>query len=386
MLKVNAEPDKELIQALGASDPSSSFRLCQRRMLRLSNGVEAVALSIAMVTSDRHPGGIQKAYENYAVALDRLGCSTHFVLPAQAPSVKALRSRFPLANIYPLGPIELMLMRRLGWVPPGLSEVLRRCQLVITHNNYLCRPLKTTRLPVVAVSNSDKLKGAEFADALICFSTRSAHAARLALPKVSVHLLPHYFECPQSENLFLKRENGPLVVSTAARLVARKGVEDFIQMAGRLKSVYPSALFLIAGAGEQETQLRQLNAQLGDPAKFIGWQSVSDLANRTDIYCLTSRVESFGYALCEMMAHGVPCVASACNGPLQIVGSSPAALMFEPGDVEALSSHVAGLMESQALRMKLSAAGHDRICSDEFSTARFDRRLQDVFNSLVVAD
>jgi glycosyltransferase involved in cell wall biosynthesis len=137
------------------------------------------------------------------------------------------------------------------------------------------------------------LKGAEFADALICFSTRSAHVARLTHPKVSVHLLPHYFECPQSENLFLKRENGPLVVSTAARLVARKGVEDFIQMAGRLKSVYPSASFLIAGAGEQETQLRQLNAELGNPAEFIGWQSVSDLAGRTDVYCLTSRVESF---------------------------------------------------------------------------------------------
>lgn len=355
-------------------------------MYRMSNGVEAVTLSIAMVTSDRHPGGIQKAYENYAVALDRLGCSTHFIVPAQAPSVGVLRSRFPLANFHPLGPIELMLMRRLGWVPPALSKVLRRCQIIITHNNYLCRPLRSTKLPLVAVSNSDKLKGAEFADALICFSTRAADAAKLALPKVKVHLVPHYFECSQPENLFLKRESGPLVVSTAARLVARKGVEDFIQMAGRLKRVHPSASFLIAGAGEQKTELRQLNAQLGDPAEFIGWQSISDLAGRTDVYCLTSRVESFGYALCEMMAHGVPCVASACNGPLQIVGSGPAALMFEPGDVDALTSHVAGLMETRSLRMQLSAAGHDRICSDEFSTSRFDRRLQDVFNSLVVAD
>jgi glycosyltransferase involved in cell wall biosynthesis len=59
--------------------------------------------------------------------------------------------------------------------------------------------------------------------------------------------------------------------------------------------------------------------------------------------------------------------------------------MFEPGDVDALTSNVAGLMETRSLRMKLSAAGYERIRSEEFSTAQFDRRLQDVFNSLVVA-
>jgi glycosyltransferase involved in cell wall biosynthesis len=70
--------------------------------------------------------------------------------------------------------------------------------------------------------------------------------------------------------------------------------------------------------------------------------------------------EPFGQVIVEAMASGVPVVASAAGGPLEIVTDDVDGLLTSPGDVGELAFALSRLDHDPALRRRLTQGGFRR--------------------------
>ena len=156
----------------------------------------------------------------------------------------------------------------------------------------------------------------------------------------------------------------------------RKGLEVLLEALGRTSL---DMTVWVAGEGEATEALRRRHT---DPR--IEWLGRIDDHERdrrmagADVFCAPSLGgESFGIILLEAMAAGTAVVASAIGGYRKVAGApapdgsvpeEPAAVLFEPGDPDALAASLGSVMGDEELRMALVRSGLQR-------AARFDMEL-----------
>ena len=117
---------------------------------------------------------------------------------------------------------------------------------------------------------------------------------------------------------------------TVTRLQAHKGHRYLIEAAHQVAKTHPDVLWLIVGKAsgrEQEAYLESLKAQVREAKlesvfRFLGFVSDSDLAAlRREAYSLVHPAvsEGYGLVLIESMAAGIPVIAAAADGPVEIL-------------------------------------------------------------------
>ena len=89
---------------------------------------------------------------------------------------------------------------------------------------------------------------------------------------------------------------------------------------------------------------------------FLGYRADTERIYRAaDVCVIPSRWEGFGLVAVEAMASGVPVVASDLPGLREVVGD--AALLFPPGDAEALARQIRRLLDSPELKAECVRKG-----------------------------
>ena len=162
-----------------------------------------------------------------------------------------------------------------------------------------------------------------------------------------------------------------LLVTLAGRINRMKGQGLLLEAASELKrrGLAGSILFLIIGgpAPGQEDLPGQLKKQaemagLSDQCRFIPFvDDVWPIWFATDIAVVPStEPESFGMVAIEAMAAGVPVIAAAHGGVLDIVVHEETGLLFPPRDALALADAIANLALNKPLRLSLGSAGARR--------------------------
>ena len=66
--------------------------------------------------------------------------------------------------------------------------------------------------------------------------------------------------------------------------------------------------------------------------------------------------EAFGLSIVEALAHGTPVIASATDGPSEILDDGRYGVLTAPGDADALARAIADLLEDDGRRSRLAAA------------------------------
>ncbi|MFD5815465.1 glycosyltransferase family 4 protein [Streptomyces sp. NPDC127038] len=160
---------------------------------------------------------------------------------------------------------------------------------------------------------------------------------------------------PARRDAALRRElapNGELIVGYVGRLAPEKHVE-LLSGVCELDGVK----VVVVGDGPSEAGLR--GALPG--AVFLGRRTGGELARifaSLDVFAHTGPFETFCQTVQEAMASGVPVVAPAAGGPLDLVDHGRTGLLVPPRDADAVRDAVRTLAVDPALRAAYGAAGH----------------------------
>jgi phosphatidylinositol alpha 1,6-mannosyltransferase len=151
--------------------------------------------------------------------------------------------------------------------------------------------------------------------------------------------------------------NGEVVVGYVGRLAIEKRVDLLAAL-----TAVGGVRLAVTGGGPMEEELR---AALPSAA-FLGMRYGADLARiyaSLDIFVHTGPFETFGQTIQEASASGLPVVAPASGGPLDLIDDGRTGYLVPPGDPDALAAAVRTLAADPALRARLGAAARRRVLS-----------------------
>ena len=175
------------------------------------------------------------------------------------------------------------------------------------------------------------------------------------------------------------------VVGFVGRLDEVKRIDTLLRAWHLLGDAVGGARLLIVGDGPERKRLEDLAGDLGiaDRVVFAGSsQNVERFLNVMDVFVMPSRAESFGLALIEAMASGLPCLASRVGGMIDIIQPENNGLFFAAGDVTALAEQLGRLLRDDDLRARLaSQARSDAV--ERYSLNRAADAFVDTYRQLV---
>jgi glycosyltransferase involved in cell wall biosynthesis len=170
----------------------------------------------------------------------------------------------------------------------------------------------------------------------------------------------------------------PVVLLSVGRAVAKKGYDDLIAALALL----PADLawrFVHIGAGAERRRLMDRAERLGLAGR-IEWRGalaqpeVLAAYRAADLFVLASKVAKDGdrdglpNVLVEAQSQGLACVATAVSGIPELIRHGREGFLAPPGDPAALAALIERLIRDPAARLRLGAAGRERV------SAVFDMR------------
>ena len=263
------------------------------------------------------------------------------------------------------------------------SALSRACQAsdrIFVHNARLIpvlQRLAKKHAPVIFIDHASKARAeTKHADYVITLSTAAQHKLVQRYPELQSRssCIHHAIALP-SESPY--QPNPIPHIVTAGRLVEKKGFACFLHAIALLRDQKLHFKVTIAGDGPQKDILQKLirELHLTDRVSLPGWVSdPSALFQSADVVCLPSLIEPFGLSLAEAMACGRACVTTDCEGPLDIVGDSGAALIVAKNNSKALANALKELLLNPEQRLQLATKARAHIAHN-FSMAALKNKL-----------
>jgi phosphatidylinositol alpha 1,6-mannosyltransferase len=154
---------------------------------------------------------------------------------------------------------------------------------------------------------------------------------------------------------------GEVLVGYVGRLALEKRVDLLAPIAAR-----PGVRLVVIGGGPAEPLLRK--ALPG--AIFLGPRQGAQLARlyaSLDVFVHSGPYETFGQTVQEAAASGVPVVAPAAGGPVDLVVDGVTGYLVPPLSATALDDAVGRLVDSPELRAQMGAAAREQVLTRSWS-------------------
>ena len=154
---------------------------------------------------------------------------------------------------------------------------------------------------------------------------------------------------------------GEVIAGYVGRLAIEKRVDLLASVAA-----LPGVRLAVTGGGPMEEELRQAIPA----AVFLGERHGEDLARiyaSLDFFVHTGPFETFGQTIQEAAASGLPVIAPAAGGPVDLVDEGVTGFLVPPGERDALAAAAARLAAEPALRAAMSEAARRRVLGRSWS-------------------
>ncbi|MFT4613216.1 MAG: sugar transferase (PEP-CTERM/EpsH1 system associated) [Bacteroidia bacterium] len=180
-----------------------------------------------------------------------------------------------------------------------------------------------------------------------------------------------------------------LVVGTVGRLTPVKDQQLLLRALAQLCRQHPDLAdrlrLLMVGDGPLREQLTQLSAELGIDEQ-VWWAGdradIPELLGAIDVFVLPSLGEGISNTVLEAMACGLPVVATAIGGNLELVEPGVNGELFPVGDEQALVDVLAGLLRSDTMRKRLGDNARKRVTQGHNWDSTVAQYL-DVYDALI---
>lgn len=163
----------------------------------------------------------------------------------------------------------------------------------------------------------------------------------------------------------------------------QKAPERFVELAARLSPAFPQAHFLLVGDGELRPRLEHLRRSFGleGHLHLLGWRrDTPRLFATAQVVTLTSRFEGLPRVLVEARCAGVPVVAMAVDGVVEVVRDGVNGFLVPPGDVVTMAERVSFLLAHPQVAADMGQAGKQGL--EEFSVERMVRDQEVLYRRL----
>jgi glycosyltransferase involved in cell wall biosynthesis len=212
---------------------------------------------------------------------------------------------------------------------------------------------------------------------------KTEYVRQLHVPPETVRVIPNGVDLPRtSDRRYLKKtlnlKAGTRIVGMVANLTPNKSQTLLISVFPELLNRCPEAVLVLIGEGRMKPRLMRMAEELGVSSRvvFMGYRhDVQKLLSGLDVGVLCSRMEIYPNSLLEMMAHGVPVVATEVGGIPEIVRHRVNGILIPPDDGRALFEALALLLSSPRLAALYGRNGKERVAV-RYSTGKMTRAFE----------
>lgn len=270
-----------------------------------------------------------------------------------------------------------------------------RARLILTEHTLLSHWLKSDRMPHRPVDRVLRwLMPVLYraADAVVGISEGVAGELEraLRLPRERITILYNPVIPADVERLCAAPltppwpEDGKPLILAAGRLSPEKGFDLLIRAFARVLERRDARLAIV-GSGPERERLEALAEELGVAGRihFPGFQgNIYPWLQRSELFALSSVIESFPTVLIEAMALGKPVVAFDCpKGPREIITPDQDGLLIPPEDPVALADGILRVLDEPGLAAQLAAGARQR--AEAFTFRRTIGAYEQLFSALL---
>jgi len=326
-------------------------------------------------------GGVQVHVKNLAARLLERGHEAIVLTPATvAPSEPWVRSvGRPVRVSYrgTVAPIAPLSYRRVRSVLVSFRPDVVHVHEPLTPSASMFATLVATA-PVVATVHAylDRSIAMELAAPIlrriwrrvtvgVAVSGAAASFLRRVLPGAALEIVPNgvdvgaFAEADQRDDLPPGRR-----ILWVNRLDAQKGFPVALAAFSKVLAEVPDAILVVVGEGKDREALALLTESARARVEMRGAvpneQVPSYLASCEVFVSPAVGQESFGIALVEAMAAGLPVVATDIAGYREVVSDGVEGLLVPPRDPEALAAGLVRVLTEPELAQRLGGAGRER--------------------------
>ncbi|MFD7012912.1 MULTISPECIES: glycosyltransferase family 4 protein [unclassified Streptomyces] len=180
------------------------------------------------------------------------------------------------------------------------------------------------------------------------------------------------------------------IVTTSSADVPLKGLVHLVEALAKVRTEHPGAHLVVVGRRAEDGPVAQAIEKygLGDAVRFVKGISdaeLVDLVRSAQISCVPSLYEGFSLPAAEAMATGTPLLATTGGAIPEVAGpDGETCLAVPPGDPGALAAGLCRLLDDEALRRRLGAAGRERVL-ERFTWRRAAIGTAELYRSAIAA-
>jgi L-malate glycosyltransferase len=175
-----------------------------------------------------------------------------------------------------------------------------------------------------------------------------------------------------------------LTFGTVGRFVPVKCYPVLLEASRSIFEKIPNSYLVLVGDGPLHEQLTRLarDYKIHDRVRFLGWRSdVPEILNALDVYVLASESEGMSNTILEAMACGLPVVATAVGGNVELVDRA-GGLLVPPYNPKTLAEAVSLLLADPARRETMGSLARRRV-EEHFSLETMAENYAGVYLDVV---
>jgi phosphatidylinositol alpha-mannosyltransferase len=351
------------------------------------------------------PGGVQSHVGDLAEYLIRQGHYVSVLAPAideeNLPDYVTSAGR-PIAIPYNgavarvlFGPLAFSRVRQ--WINNGSFDVLHLHEPAIPSISLLA--CWAAEGPMVGTFHAAaKRQKVTFAVAPILEPVIEKLTARIAVSEAARETLTEHLETDAivvPNGIYTDRyRDGVVEEKWAGRSIGfigrfeerRKGLEVLVAALPSVISEFPDVRVFVAGPGESEAALKEIDPSLHSRFTFLGRISEEEKANFLASIALyvapNTGGESFGIILAEALAGGASVVASDIPAFDSLLGHGEYGTLFESESAQDLSKKIVGLLKNDAQRLAIAEKG--KVYAQSFDWDVVAEKIYDVYEMAMV--